>query len=224
VAPLPDIDQDHLTAGADKVFDALKTSGASFFIDLVQTTGLLRTQVEAALGELVNWGLVTSDSYAGLRALVTPSSKRPGFSRRRGRKPVASGFDRAGRWALVNYAQDVERNEALEHIGWVLLRRYGVVFRKVLERETNLPPWRELLRVYWRMEARGEIRGGRFVQSFAGEQFALPDAIAELRSIRNRKPGGDRIAISAADPLNLLGIILPGEKSHGNTQQQDPVP
>jgi ATP-dependent Lhr-like helicase len=93
-----------------------------------------------------------------------------------------------------------------------LLRRYGIVFRKVLERETNLPPWRELLRVYWRMEARGEIRGGRFVQSFAGEQFALPDAVAELRSIRNKKPGDDRIAISAADPLNLLGIILPGEK------------
>ena len=211
-APLPDIDDDNLTASAYKVLDALKTNGASFFIDLVQTTGLLRTQVEDALGELVNWGLVTSDSYAGLRALVTPSSKRPGFSRRRGRRPAASGFDRAGRWALVNHSHEVERNEALEHIAWVLLRRYGVVFRKVLERETNLPPWRELLRVYWRMEARGEIRGGRFVQSFAGEQFALPDAVAELRSIRNKKPGDERIAISAADPLNLLGIILPGEK------------
>jgi ATP-dependent Lhr-like helicase len=212
VAPLPDIDEDNLTSSADKVLQALKNNGASFFVDLVQTTGLLRTQVEDALGELVNWGLVTSDSYAGLRALVTPSSKRPGFSRRRGRRPAASGFDRACRWALLNHAQDVERNEALEHIAWVLLRRYGIVFRKVLERETNLPPWRELLRVYWRMEARGEIRGGRFVQSFAGEQFALPDAIAELRSIRNKKPGDDRIAISAADPLNLLGIILPGEK------------
>ena len=121
----------------------------------VPTTGLLRAQVEDALGELVNWGLVTSDSYAGLRALVTPFIKRPGFSRRRGRRPAASNFDRAGRWALVNHAQEVGRTEALEHIAWVLLRRYGVVFRKVLERETNIPPWRELIRVYWRMEARG---------------------------------------------------------------------
>lgn len=209
---MPDIEQENLSSGADRVLQSLKSNGASFFIDLVQTTGLLRTQVEDALGELVNWGLVTSDSYAGLRALVMPSSKRPGFSRRRGRRPAASGFDRAGRWALVNHAQDVERNEALEHIAWVLLRRYGVVFRKVLDRETNIPPWRELIRVYWRMEARGEIRGGRFVQSFAGEQFALPDAVAELRSIRNKKPGDDLIAISAADPLNLVGIILPGEK------------
>lgn len=211
-APLPNIEEKNLTSSANKVLETLKTNGASFFIDLVQTTGLLRTQVEDALGELVNWGLVTSDSYAGLRALVTPSSKRPGFARRRGRRPAVSGFDRAGRWALVNYATEVDHNEAVEHIAWVLLRRYGIVFRKVLEREANLPPWRELLRVYWRMEARGEIRGGRFVQRFAGEQFALPDAVAELRSIRNKKPNDDRIAISAADPLNFLGIILPGEK------------
>ena len=107
---------------------------------------------------------------------------------------------------------EVDRSEALEHIAWVLLRRYGVVFRKVLERETNLPPWRELLRVYWRMEARGEIRGGRFVQRFAGEQFALADAVADLRGIRNRQPDNDRIVISAADPLNLVGIVLPGDR------------
>ncbi|MBT8080375.1 MAG: DEAD/DEAH box helicase [Gammaproteobacteria bacterium] len=212
VAPLPQIEEHNLTSGAQKVSGALRERGALFFLELVQLTGLLRTQVEDALGELVNWGLVTSDSFAGLRALVTPSSKRPGFSRRRGRVPAASGFDRAGRWALVNADADVDHNESLEHIAWVLLRRYGVVFRKVLERESNLPPWRELLRVYWRMEARGEIRGGRFVQMFAGEQFALPDAVAELRSMRKRTPNGDLVAISAADPLNLLGIVLPGEK------------
>jgi ATP-dependent Lhr-like helicase len=173
---------------------------------------MLRTQVENALGELVNWGLVTSDSFAGLRALVTPSSRRPGFARRRGRRALTSDFDRAGRWSLINPALDIDHGEAVEHIAWVLLRRYGVVFRKVLERESSLPPWRELLRVYWRMEARGEIRGGRFVHGFAGEQFALPDAVAELRSTRKSKARGDRIAISAADPLNLVGIILPGEK------------
>jgi ATP-dependent Lhr-like helicase len=213
VAPLPAIEAKNLTSGASKVLEALGTNGASFFIDLVQATGLLRTQVEDALGELVNWGLVTSDSYAGLRALVTPSSKRPGFARRRGRgRAQSSGFDRAGRWALTDHKQEVDHDEATEHIAWVLLRRYGVVFRKVLERESNLPPWRELIRMYWRMEARGEIRGGRFVQSFAGEQFALPDAVAELRNIRNRKPQHEPIAISAADPLNLVGIVLPGDK------------
>jgi ATP-dependent Lhr-like helicase len=216
VAPLPDLKEENLTSGAGRVLEALHSQGASFFLDLVQTTGLLRTQVEDALGELVNWGLVTSDSYAGLRALVTPSSKRPGFARRRGRLPAVSGFDRAGRWALVNSVSDIDHAETVEHVAWVLLRRYGVVFRKVLERETNLPPWRELLRVYWRMEARGEIRGGRFVQGFAGEQFALPDAVAEVRSIRKRRPAGDQVVISAADPLNLLGIILPGDKITAN--------
>jgi ATP-dependent Lhr-like helicase len=228
VAPLPAIDEENLTSGANTVLAALKTNGASFFIDIVQATGLLRTQVEDALGELVNWGLVTSDSYAGLRALVTPSGKRPGFARRRGRRPASSGFDRAGRWALVNHSSAADHNEALEHIAWVLLRRYGVVFRKVLDRESNLPPWRELIRIYWRMEARGEIRGGRFVQGFAGEQFALPDAVASLRSVRKQKPGDERIAISAADPLNLVGIIVPGEKvaatQNGRILFRDGVP
>jgi len=219
-SPLPDFERADLTPGAQRILDALEAGGASFFIDLVQGTGLLRTQVEEALGELVNWGLVTSDSFAGLRALATPSAQRPGFAKRRGRLPKVSGFDRAGRWSLIRPAPDVDRAEALEHIAWVLLRRYGVVFRKVLERETNLPPWRELLRVYWRMEARGEIRGGRFVQGFSGEQFALPDAVAELRSLRSRKADGDRVVISASDPLNLVGIILPGEKIAATLQNR----
>ena len=214
VAATPDkIDEENLTGSASKVLETLQQQGATFFVDLVQHTGLLRTQVEEALGELVNWGLITADSYAGLRALATPSSKRPGFGiRRRGRRAQASGFDRAGRWALVNHTVGVQHAESVEHIAWTLLRRYGVVFRKVLEREANLPPWRDLIRVYWRLEARGEIRGGRFVQGFAGEQFALPDAVAELRTVRKQKANDDRIAISAADPLNLLGIILPGDK------------
>ena len=212
-APLPELADVTFSSGAKCVLDSLGENGASFFVDLVQTTGLLRTQVEDALGELVNWGLVTSDSYSGLRALVTPSSKRPGFApRRRGRRPAISDFDQAGRWSLVRHAGASDHDAAVEHVARVLLRRYGVVFRKVLERETELPPWRELIRVYWRMEARGEIRGGRFVQSFAGEQFALPEAIAEMRSVRGRDPGGELIAISAADPLNLVGTVLPGDK------------
>ena len=111
-----------------------------------------------------------------------------------------------------------DRNQALEHVAWALLRRYGVVFRKVLEREDTLPPWRELLRAYWRLEARGEIRGGRFVDRFAGEQFALPEAVAELRTVRRRPLSngegdeGEVIVISAGDPLNLAGIITPGDR------------
>ena len=106
----------------------------------------------------------------------------------------------------------LDHSANVEHIAWALLRRYGMVFRKVLNRESCLPPWRELLRAYWRMEARGEIRGGRFVQGFSGEQFALPDAVAELRNIRKKQGLGELVAISGADPLNLTGVILPGEK------------
>ena len=212
-APLPVLPDNALTANAKRLLNTLSDKGASFFTDLVRVSGLLTTQVENALGELVNWGLITSDSYAGLRALVTPSSKRTGFStRRRGWQPISRAFHLAGRWVLLGQAPEVDHTAAVEHIALVLLRRYGVVFRKVLDRETNLPPWRELIRVYWRMEARGEIRGGRFVQSFAGEQFALPEAVAELRNIRNKKTEGELITVSAADPLNLVGIVTPGER------------
>lgn len=102
--------------------------------------------------------------------------------------------------------------ESLEHIAWVLLERYGVVFRRVLEREPALPPWRELLYVYRRLEARGEIRGGRFVQQFAGEQFALAEAVGALKATRRREPDGTRVVVAAADPLNLMGILTPGTR------------
>ncbi|MBA3564142.1 MAG: DEAD/DEAH box helicase [Gammaproteobacteria bacterium] len=210
-----------LSVPARTVADALSRDGASFFSDLVQSTGLLRTQVESALAELVAWGLVTSDLFAGLRALTRPVGKRPGFGRAaaRGRRG-ATGVDAAGRWVLLKRTDAAaaavpereRRAESVEHIAWTLLRRYGVVFRRVLERESGLPPWRELLRVYWRMEARGELRGGRFVQSFSGEQFALAEAVAALRKIRREGGDGRLIAVSAADPLNLVGIITPGER------------
>ena len=99
----------------------------------------------------------------------------------------------------------------MDHVARVLLRRYGVVFRKLLERESGLPPWRELFYVFRRMEARGEIRGGRFVSGFSGEQFALPEAADLLKRIA-RDAAGDRVSISAADPLNLVGIVTPGER------------
>ncbi len=213
LAPIPDADNMSLSSSARRVHDWMRDNGACFFVDLVQGTGMLRTQVETALGELVNWGIVTSDSFAGLRALVTPQSRRPRFAPRRARRPMASQFDAAGRWSLVarpNVSQPDAR--AVEFLAQVLLRRYGVVFRRLLDRESVLVPWRDLLRVYWRMEARGEIRGGRFVDGVAGEQFALPDAVGTLRTVRRAAPSEELIAVSAVDPVNLAGTLLPGER------------
>ena len=213
LAPIPDVSLTTLSGSAERVRDWMREKGACFFVDLVQGTGMLRTQVETALGELVNWGMVTSDNFAGLRALVTPQSRRPRFAPRRGRYNSASPFDAAGRWSLIA-PPDVADADArdFEFLAKVLLRRYGVVFRKLLERESVSIPWRDLLRVYWRMEARGEIRGGRFVEGVAGEQFALPDALGTLRKIRRSAGAGDLIAVSAVDPVNLAGTLLPGER------------
>ena len=220
LAEMPDTGAINLSHGARTVLDALRANGALFFTDITRLTGLLRTQVEQALAELTAWGLAASDSFAGLRALITPPSKRPSLSsstRYRMRRGAAPGVDEAGRWALVP-RQPVAGGgsstdaEALTHLADVLLRRYGVVFRKVLERESALPPWRDLLYVYRRMEARGEVRGGRFVDGFAGEQFALPDAIGALREVRRREKIGELVSVSAADALNLVGIITPGQR------------
>ncbi|HKT30947.1 MAG TPA: DEAD/DEAH box helicase [Gammaproteobacteria bacterium] len=219
LASLPDDGTLNLSHGARAVHDALKHRGALFFTDLVNETGLLRTQLEAALAELTACGLATADSFAGLRALIAPAAKRAPLARsfryrlRRGGPP---GVNEAGRWSLVP-ARAVTGDapadgEALAHLAEVLLRRYGVVFRKVLERESGLPPWRELLYIYRRLEARGEVRGGRFVDGFAGEQFALPEAVGALRDTRRREKTGELVSVSAADPLNLVGIVTPGAR------------
>jgi len=219
-------DDIHLSANAGTVLNVLKQYGASFFVDIVRHSGLLRTHAEEALAELAAVGLVTSDSYAGLRALITPANKKPGYARtHRRRRSVASarGIDDAGRWSIITGPASNEEttpntgwiqtdHETLNHIAWTLLKRYGVVFHKMLERESGLPPWREMLYAWRRMEARGEIRGGRFVEGFSGEQFALPDAVALLRKYRDGKQELPAIVISATDPLNLVGILLPGER------------
>ena len=205
-----------LSAAADQVRQALQTYGASFLADLLHTTGLLRAQLETALGELVAAGLITADNFSGLRTLITPSSKKR-LPRQRGYAAV----DNAGRWSLIQRPQTPQTTrsylnpgdrQGIETVARSLLRRYGVVFRKLLERENQLPPWRELLYFYRRLEARGEIRGGRFVQGFSGEQFALPEAAALLQRINNNKDHDEIIAICAADPLNLTGIITPGKR------------
>lgn len=211
----PEPAQPVLSGRGARLLDALRALGASFFSDLVQDTGLLRTEVEQGLGELVAAGLVSCDSYAGLRALVMPAEKRDRIRRRFGR--ADSTFDDAGRWSLRRAPRPRTdpvaslADPSVEHIARTLLRRYGVVFRKLLEREDGLPPWRELLYVYRRLEARDEVRGGRFVSGFSGEQYALPEVAAALPHLPPPR-GPERIAISATDPLNLVGILTPGAK------------
>jgi ATP-dependent Lhr-like helicase len=197
-----------LTSEGSAVHDVLATRGASFFHEIAAAAPLLPTQIERALGELAGAGLATADSFSGLRALLAPPQKRKSLSRRR--RSGAEGVDTAGRWALLGAGEpDAERVEAAAR---ALLKRYGVVFRALLVRESRLPPWRELATVYRRLEARGEIRGGRFVAGFGGEQFALPEAVARLRAVRKLEKEGDWITLSAADPLNLVGILSPGAR------------
>ncbi len=211
-----------LTPRARRVVDALERRGALFFDELLGEARLLRAELEDALGELVAVGLVSADGFAGLRALIAPANGRARQLRRGRGGPLVGGMDDAGRWALLRRAPAEAPQqgrapgldaEALEHAARVLLRRYGVVCWHLLAREPDsLPPWRDLLRVYHRLEARGEIRGGRFVNGISGEQFALPEALALLREVRRRDKDGGLVTVSALDPLNLLGGLLPGDK------------
>ncbi len=228
-------------ARAQRVYDALLRHGAMFFDELAADAHLLGVELENALGELVAAGLVNADSFAGLRALVRPAAKRSAYHgkrRPRGFGPLVGSMADAGRWAVLRrvalppeapdeaparVAQSRRLPadaELLEYVANVLLRRYGVIGWQLLAREAPwLPPWRDLLRVLHRMEARGHVRGGRFVTGLSGEQFALPEAIPLLREVRRRgsqaHEGEDDAAlvcIAASDPLNLLGTVLPGEK------------
>jgi ATP-dependent Lhr-like helicase len=178
---------------ATAVREALQKRGASFFNELVNATRLLPAFVERALAELAGAGVASADSFAGLRALLAPPDKRRTL------------VEAAGRWSLLVS----ERSGDVEAVARTLLKRYGVVFRSMLQRESGLPPWRELVRVYRRMEARGEIRGGRFVAGFGGEQFAAPDAVGRLRAVRKMGPLDELVVLSAVDPLNLVGILTP---------------
>jgi ATP-dependent Lhr-like helicase len=214
LAGRPPVPDDALGEYARTVRAVLERRGASFFHEMVAASGLLPTQVERGLAELAGAGLATSDSFAGLRALITPSARRKppaGGVRRHGTVPF--GIEGAGRWGILAEGQKGGGAEGqVEMWAQALLQRYGVVFRALLQQETGAPPWRELLLVYRRLEARGEIRGGRFVAGLGGEQFALPTAVTQLRAVRRGEWTGALIAISAADPLNLTGVITPGER------------
>ena len=205
------------------VYDYLKSRGASFFTDIVDNTELLRSQVEEALADLVANGVVVSDSFAGLRALLTPGSRKTqAASRRKHRQPVYE-MASAGRWSILhrnNTPPNVNDQALIEEVAWALLKRYGVVFKRLLEREGMALPWRVLLRFYHRLEMRGEVRGGRFVAGISGEQFALPEAIGMLRAIRRAGAQESLISVSAADPLNLVGIIIPGPRITAHTSNR----
>jgi len=213
-----------LSVTSENVFEALQSCGALFFSELVLRSGLLPSQVEEALSQLAALGLVTSDSFDGLRALLVPSNKRPTFGRntaKRRRKTNLASIEFAGRWSLLPRSDGLPaagingtdpREAAIEKFARVLLRRYGIVFRRLLERESFPVSWYELGRIYRRLEARGEIRGGYFVGGISGEQFALPESIGLLRSIRKSSSNSEQITLSAADPLNLQGILTPGTR------------
>ena len=197
---------ENVAAGDDvrRVLEVLRSRGASFVHELVEVCGLDQARIRKALGDLVSAGMIASDGFGGLRALVRAGSGRPA-----GRAHVA------GRWSLVAGSADGDtgvRDAAVEAQARSLLRRYGLVFRRLLAREANVAPWRELTRVYRRLEARGEIRGGRFVSGVSGEQFAMADAVERLREIRRTPPDGRCLVISAADPLNLAGIVTAGDR------------
>jgi ATP-dependent Lhr-like helicase len=194
-----------LSEPARRVLSVLHSRGASFFRDLASTCDMDSDQLRHAIGALVAGGLVTSDGFAGLRALVSAARGRPMQHDRR------SHF--TGRWTAASAEPGkVDRETAIEWQAWALLRRYGIAFRRLLTRETNAATWRELARVYRRLEARGEIRSGRFVTGMSGEQFALPDAVERMREVRRMHADGRVVTISASDPLNLAGIVNAGER------------
>ena len=195
-----------LSRAALDVLSYLRERGASFFADVVRVTGKIKAEVETALWELVAAGMITADGFDNLRALIDPK-RRAGQGSGKAARPRHS----TGRWSLLWPGAPLEHANALEATCWMLLRRYGVVFREVLAREAILPRWRELLMAFRRLESRGEIRGGRFVSGFLGEQFALPMALESLRAIRHIPEDGETIILSAADPLNFAGILVPGE-------------
>jgi len=200
-------DAQGLSETARQVLEYLRQRGASFFPDIVRATGKLKAEIETGLWELVAGGVVTADGFDNLRSLIDPK-RRAGQGSGRTTRPRHS----SGRWAILHTDSAVERDRVVEATCWMMLKRYGVVFRDLLVREANLPKWRELQIAFRRLEARGEIRGGRFVDGFLGEQFALPVAVESLRATRKIPPSGDVITISAADPLNLVGVIVPGER------------
>lgn len=224
-AQASDTSENTYSAVASKIEIDLEKHGASFFDQIQTRSGLLKTQLEEGLAELVNAGRITSDSFTGLRALLTPNSKKPSTHRRRHRTAMF-GVEDAGRWSLLNtFSQpettkpsrhwDVLDDEQLERLIGIYLQRWGVLFRSLLERESYAPPWRVLLTSLRKMELRGTIRGGRFVAGVGGEQFAyseIVDALRKANKDKQNKTEKKMYCLSATDPLNLFNLLLPNRK------------
>jgi ATP-dependent Lhr-like helicase len=207
------------TGAAAEVYDLLQQRGALFFDEIVNATRRLRSDVERGLRELIAWGFVASDGFQGLRQL----SGRTGHSGRTRPRAEESAYSAqgfftgsgpAGRWALVHALppDPDQADEQAESIARVLLQRYGVIFRDLYPRESITLPWRDVLRALRRLEARGLVRGGRFVSGFNGEQYALPEAVDSLRWVRRQERNGERVWVAAVDTVNLVGIVVPGDK------------
>jgi ATP-dependent Lhr-like helicase len=202
--------------GARDILECLRRQGALFHTELLARTGRLPVELEEGLWELVSSGLVTADGFQSVRSLLRgrvrgdSRSRRGSRGRRRGPERARVGAE--GRWVLLPAADALEGEELAEALAEQLLARWGVVFRELLARERLVLGWRELLYALRRMEARGTIRGGRFVTGFLGEQFALPHAVEDLRRTRRTPRDGQRVRVSAADPLNLVGILTPGSR------------
>ena len=205
-----------LSPEALRIRTLLEQRGACFANDLQRIAGLTRAETARALWELATAGLAAADGFDQLRALMDPRRKTA-TAETSGKRPTRTT---AGRWSLLNDGQPLttdpiararRTDAALESFARMLLARYGILFRDLLTRESNAPKWRVLLGILRRLEARGEVRGGRFVTGFGGEQFALPEAVDSLREARKHEYQHE-IAVAAADPLNLAGIVIPGER------------
>jgi ATP-dependent helicase Lhr and Lhr-like helicase len=192
-----------LSGAARDVLTVMERRGASFFAELHAGTRRLASEVEDALWELLARGLISADAVQNLRVLQSPKLKRLQRAQRRGGP---------GRWTLLSVVDRPEPDEVTERLAMLFLRRWGIVFRDLVVREPLCPPWRELLTVYRRLETRGELRGGRFLHGFAGEQFALPEAVDLARSTRRLPKTAEAITVSAVDPLNLTGVVTPGRR------------
>jgi ATP-dependent Lhr-like helicase len=191
-----------LTPSAGQILERLRSHGASFAHEIGSSCRLTSRELREGLHQLVAAGLVSSDGFAGLRAILEGDEH-----------DAARRLSQAGRWFVLRKSDATDdRDKGVELFAWALLRRYGVVFRRLLAREAADVAWRELARVYRRLEMRGEIRGGRFVTGVSGEQFALPEAVERLREVRRSQADDRLIAISAADPLNLTGILGPEDR------------
>jgi ATP-dependent Lhr-like helicase len=212
-----EVPEDPPTGAAAATLDALRQHGALFFDDLAAASRQMPAQLEEALWDLVARGLVTGDGFSSLRQIMTPAgSSRARAARRHTRYGGGRTRDTQprGRWSIVHRFQpDASPNDELaEKVARQLLLRYGVVFRDLVARENFGIPWRDVIRALRRFEMRGDVRGGRFVSGFVGEQYALPDAVDGLRRTRREARTGETVRINAADPLNLAGIIVPGPR------------